>query len=195
LASRRLGIFGGTFDPPHHGHLIVAGEALEVLGLDQVLLVPAADPPHKSGRVEATADQRLRMLAAAVGDDPRFRVEAVEIERGGTSYTVDTLLELRRAEPEVEWALLIGLDQFRSFAGWRDPEGIARLARLGVLSRGGEELREPAAFGAVRVPVSRIDISATEVRRRAAAGLSLRYYVPDAVAEIIAAEGLYRLSE
>ncbi|MEX2569749.1 MAG: nicotinate (nicotinamide) nucleotide adenylyltransferase, partial [Gemmatimonadota bacterium] len=133
--KRRLGVFGGTFDPPHHGHLIVAAEAYEALGLDLLLFVPAGDPPHKPDAAAATPDQRLRMVRAAVEGDPRFAADDREIRRGGPSYTVDTLRDLRREDPDAELVFLLGIDQFRAFGSWRAPEEIVKLARLAVLAR------------------------------------------------------------
>jgi nicotinate-nucleotide adenylyltransferase len=189
---RRLGVFGGTFDPPHLGHLIVAIDALERLELDRVLLVPAADPPHKPSGAFATAGQRLARTRAAVAGDPRFEVDDLEIRRGGVSFTVDTLRSLRDRQPDAELYLLIGYDQFRSFATWREPAEIARLARLAVLARSGETVAGSSAYGELGVPVTRIDISSTEIRRRVAAGLSIRYFVPGPVRSIIEEDGLYR---
>jgi nicotinate-nucleotide adenylyltransferase len=192
VARPRVGVFGGTFDPPHHGHLIVAAEARDALELEQVLLVPAADPPHKRGRVRASADQRLRMLRAATAGDERFHVDDLELRREGASYTVDTLRELAAREPDAELVFLLGIDQFRDLDSWREPREIARLATLGVFARGGRGPDLGGPYGAIQVPISRIDISATEIRRRVALGGSVRYFVPDSVLAIIEAEGLYR---
>lgn len=189
----KLGVFGGTFDPPHVGHLIVAQDAFTALRLDRVLFVPAAAPPHKHGRVAAPAEFRLAMLRAAIGADSRFAVEELELRRAGPSYTVDTLRALHADHPEAELFFLLGADQFREFHTWRDPAEIARLARPVVLSRGGRE-----DVGAVidlpyqTLAVTRIDVSATEVRERVAARAPIRYLVPAGVEEIIQREGLYQ---
>src|SRR5690606_38222800 len=124
----------GTFDPPHHGHLIVASEAFESLHLDRLLFIPAADPPHKGGRVRTPPEQRLRLLAAAIAGDPRFDLDELAIRRGGTSYTVDTLRELRRKAPEARLFFLLGIDQYRQLDGWREPREVARLATLAVFA-------------------------------------------------------------
>ena len=192
MRARRLGVFGGTFDPLHHGHLIVAAEACEALALDLLLFVPAADPPHKRGTVIATPDQRLRMLDSGTRDDPRFSVDDLEIRRSGPSYTVDTLRELTSREPESELVFLLGADQFREFDAWRLPAEIARMARLAVLARSGETPDLAGPYGGISVPVTRLDISATDIRRRVAAGQSIRYYVPEPVRGIIMEEGVYR---
>lgn len=191
----RLGVFGGTFDPPHIGHLIVAQDAWQALGLDRLIFVPAAAPPHKEGVRITPAPIRLEMVRAAVAGDPRFEVSELELRRAGPSYTVDTLRELRREHPGAELHFLMGVDQFEGFPGWREPDEIARLARLVVLTRGGG--RPGGGGGAPEYPhrlveVTRIDLSATSIRARVAAGEPIRYLVPEGVTEIIGREGLYR---
>ncbi len=188
----RTGVFGGTFDPPHIGHLIVAQDALRSLGLDRVLFVPAAVAPHKQDRTSSGADVRRAMLTAAVGDDVRFDVSSLELDRRPPSYTVDTLRTLRGAAPEDELYLLIGADQWRIFDDWREGEAIRRLATVVVLSRQGEAV-DPAAPEDVRfLTVTRVDLSSTEIRRRVREGEPIHYWVPDAVRDIIEREGLYR---
>jgi len=188
----RIGLFGGTFDPPHHGHLIVASDAYAALGLTRLLLVPSAVHPFKRFRVRAPASLRAEMVRAAVRGDERFEVDELELHRAGPSYTVDTLRALRERYPEAELFLLIGADNVRELPQWHEPEEIVRLARLGVVSRGGGAIREDTELPLVPVPVTRVDISSTEIRRRVAAGESIRYLVPDAVREIVLREGLYR---
>jgi nicotinate-nucleotide adenylyltransferase len=193
----KLGLFGGTFDPPHTGHLIAAQDAALALGLDRVLFVPAALPPHKQHRTVTPGEFRLRMLALALADDVRFAIEPVELERAGPSYTVDTLRALRHRLPG-DWTLLLGADQYAEFATWREPEEVLRLATVGVLERGGAwpqprgatSLHE-AGDGVMRVAVTRVDISSTAIRQRVAAGVSIRYLVPASVEAFIAETGLY----
>lgn len=187
----RLGIFGGTFDPPHIGHLIVAQDAWSVLGLDRILFIPAASPPHKTDRVITPAALRLEMLRAALAGDPRFEVADLELRREGPSYTVDTLRELRARYPAASLFFLLGTDQFRELHTWREPEEIAQLARLVVLSRGGSEAGAGSEFPHQYLQVTRIDVSATEIRARVAAGKPIRYLVPKGVEEVIGREGLY----
>lgn len=188
----RQGIFGGTFDPPHLGHLVVAQDAWSALGLDRVVFIPAAVPPHKRGRI-TPAELRLEMLRAATAGDERFEVSDLELRRPGPSYTVDTLRELRERDPTCALFLLLGADQFIEFHTWREAEEIARLATLVVLSRGGLDTGSPRIAVPHRVlPVTRIDISATEIRRRVQAGEPIRYLVPRGVEEIVEREGLYR---
>ena len=207
----RVGVFGGTFDPPHLAHLAVAQDALEALRLDRVLFVPAGEPPHKQGAVRTPAATRVEMTRAAIAGDPRFELDDRETHRTGPSFTVDTLRELERERPGTRLVLLIGADQYREFDTWREPEEILRLAELGILTRLGAgapaaELgatSSPDVTGAEReaggaaagrrhlVQVTRLDLSSTELRRRAAAGASLRYLVPPAVEAIIRRDGLY----
>lgn len=194
VADGPVGIFGGSFDPVHHGHLIVARAALEQLGLAEVRFVPAREQPFKRGRHRAPAADRLEMLRLATAGEAGFRVDGLELERPGPSYTVDTLRELAAREPARRFILLLGADAAREVSSWHEAAAIPGLADVAVLVRGGEGA--PAvAPGSRLVPVPAIEISATEVRRRVAAGLSIRYWVPDAVAGHIAARGLYRTEE
>ena len=187
----RLGVFGGTFDPPHLGHLIVASEAHAALGLERLLFVPAAEPPHKQGRVCTPAELRLQMVRAATAGDARFEVSDLELRRSGASYTVDTLRVLRERYAGAELLLLLGADQAREMLTWREPQQIARLARLVVLAREGEAPALPAGLPSQPLVTTRIDLSASAVRRRVRAGLPIRYLVPDAVRELVEREKLY----
>jgi nicotinate-nucleotide adenylyltransferase len=192
----KLGVFGGTFDPPHLGHLIVAQDALQALGLDRVLFVPAGSPPHKQGRPTTPAPLRLEMTRAAVAGDPRFEVTDLELRRAGPSFTVDTLLQLLERAPESALFLLLGADQVRELESWRRPDEILRLARVVAITRAGAvdgpgRAADSLPAGLEVVRATRIDISATEVRRRVAAGESIRYLVPGAVERIIRRERLY----
>ena len=187
----KIGIFGGTFDPPHVGHLIVAQDAALALGLDRILFIPAARPPHKSHAELTPAGLRAEMLALAIEGDPRFAMDRRELERTGASYTVDTLRELVREGPQTRWTLLIGADQYREFDTWRDPQEIRRLAQLAVLMRGGTDSGADTSGGDLALEVTRIDVSATAVRERVRAGLPIRYLVPRAVEEFIFEKKLY----
>jgi nicotinate-nucleotide adenylyltransferase len=198
----RVGILGGTFDPPHVGHLIAAADAIDALTLDRVVLVPARAQPLKWQAVAATPDQRLMMTRLAAGDDPRFTVDPIEIDRAGLSFTVDTLAEWARRAPEDERFLLMGADVVRSLAQWRDPLSVMRLAELVVWHRGEFAPGQTADWlprdAAGRVPAHRVlearqvDVSSTEVRARVGAGRSIRGFVPDAVRDYIQQMGLYR---
>lgn len=197
---RRIGIFGGTFDPPHVGHVSVARDVADALDLDEVVWIPAGRPPHKPRDASAPAELRLAMTRAAAAADPRFRVEDLEVRREGPSYTVDTLRELReRAEAgEAEGAgpaeliLIMGHDQYRSLATWRSPDEVRRLATLAVMDRGGEALGEAEPRALLRVSVGRVDVSSSDIRERIGRGEDVSDRVPESVLRIIRAQGLYR---
>ncbi|HEY0021136.1 MAG TPA: nicotinate-nucleotide adenylyltransferase [Longimicrobium sp.] len=185
----RLGVYGGAFDPPHLGHLTAASDACDALGLDRLLWIPSAVHPLKP--VRTAPELRLEMVRAAIQGDPRFAADDLELRRTGPSYTVDTLRALRQREPGAALFFVTGADNLADLPRWREPDQIARLATLAVMSRAGDQLSADPAFPAVPVPVTRVDLSSTEVRRRVAAGLSIRYLVPEAVREVIARERLY----
>jgi nicotinate-nucleotide adenylyltransferase len=188
----RLGILGGTFDPPHFGHLLAAVDAVERLTLDRLVLVPAATQPLKSANSTAPAEHRLAMTRLLVEADPRFEVDAVEIERSGLSFSVETLAVYAERYPSAERYFLVGADVLRTFDRWRDPEKVLALATLAVLTRDDRDGQRPLPAGAVAVASRRIDLSSTEIRARVAAGRSLRGFVPEPVAAYIAAHRLYR---
>ena len=197
----RLGILGGTFDPPHIGHLLVAVDAIEALELDRLFLIPAGSQPLKTGATIATSEQRLAMVRLLAAGDPRFEVDPIEIDRGGLSYTVDTLAEYAAREPKAERFFLVGADVLDSLAQWREPERVQELARMVVLQRSGAAANGPSARGPtpssasgppLRLRTRTIDVSSTEIRSRVRAGRSIRGFVPDSVADYIAAAGLYR---
>lgn len=190
----RLGIFGGTFDPPHVGHLIVAQDIHEALELDRLLFMPASIPPHKRGVQLTPGEIRLRMLRASVAGDNRFEVSDIELRRPGPSYTVDTLREMRRQHPDGQLYFIMGADQLVGFSSWKQPQEVAELAQLVVIGRGGLEPWDvkPAIDVDYRaVAVTRVDISAREIRRRVQEGRCIRYMVTEPVLRIIAEEKLY----
>lgn len=184
----RLGIFGGTFDPVHVGHLAIAHAALESVPLDRILFVPAQRSPLKDRGPVASAADRLTMLEAAVRDEPRFSISRTELERQGPSYTVETL---ERLAGEDQLYLVLGSDAMADFRRWKDPDRIARLATLAIAERPGAPLL-PDDATMVRFDAPRLDISSRELRARAARGRSLRYLVPHAVWRYIEDRGLYR---
>lgn len=189
----RLGLFGGTFDPPHVGHLLVAMDASESLELDRLVFIPAASQPFKQDTVHATPEQRMTMLRLMIGGDPRFDVDPVEIDRGGLSFTIDTLEVFARRHPEATRYLLIGEDLAGQIGSWRDPHRLARLARIVVLTRGESEGEEPGTgISLQRLATRRVDVSSTEIRERCARGRSIAGFVTDAVADYIRTAGLYR---
>jgi nicotinate-nucleotide adenylyltransferase len=197
----KLGILGGTFDPIHLGHLILAQAAADHLGLDRVLFAPAGLQPLKRNRPTTPAPHRVAMVEAAIRDNPRFALSRVDVDHPGPSYTVDTLDRLRAAwGPEAAFWFIVGLDSLANLRAWRDPAGILARTRLAVAPRPGVALDLPALTAALPrlpdqldwVPAPLIEISASDLRARAARGHSLRYFVPDAVAAYIAAHRLYQ---
>jgi nicotinate-nucleotide adenylyltransferase len=189
-----IGLFGGSFDPVHHGHLIVGKVAAEKLKLDSLRFVPAREQPFKIGQHRTSAEHRVAMLALAVAGMPGFSVERSELQRPGPSYTVDTLRHLREREPGEDFLLLLGADAAADLPAWREAGQLRDLARIVVFARSGTPVAASPWISTV-IEVPAIDISATEVRRRASRGLSIRYWVPDPVAEYITKHRLYLDSE
>jgi nicotinate-nucleotide adenylyltransferase len=188
----RLGIYGGSFDPPHLGHLLPVLDAAEQLELDGVRYVPAAIQPLKVGRAAASPADRLAMTERLVQGIPGFSVDPAEIARPGLSYTVDTLAGVAADVPGAELFLLLGADAYPLFDQWRDPDRVRALATIVVLVRG-DGAPSPRELPGVRVLQSRrVDISSTELRARVRDGRTIRGFVPDAVADYIAEHRLYR---
>jgi nicotinate-nucleotide adenylyltransferase len=186
----RIGIFGGSFDPVHLGHLIVAEAAADTLSLDEVRFVPTARQPLKDAESQSPVEHRLAMLSAAIDGNPRFRIDAIEVERGGTSYTIDTLCTLRDTFPQDELFFLIGADAARTLASWREVERLPEFATIVSFTREGAQAPpHPVIARSIRVPA--IGISGTDIRRSVAAGRSIRYVVPDSVRSYIATHRLY----
>jgi len=197
--SGPIGVFGGTFDPVHIGHLAVAEEAAEALGLERVSFIPAGIPPHKHDRTITAGEHRLAMVQLAIAGNARFAADRRELDRPGPSYTVDTLEALRR-ETSSELALIISADSFLELMSWREPRRILELARLVVAPRDGYPAAGPDFLAANMPDLAdratfldgpHLHLSASTLRARAAAGRSLRYLVPDAVAAYIGDHGLY----
>jgi nicotinate-nucleotide adenylyltransferase len=195
-----LGILGGTFNPPHVGHLVMVQEAIDQLGLERVVLMPVAQPPHKEALADPGAEVRLELCRIATAEVPRVDVSDLEIERGGASYTVDTLRALHEHAPEHALTFIVGGDMAYSLPSWREPEAILGLARLAVAERDGlrrEDIAHRLAplHSGDRVTffdMPRIDLSSSAIRERVAAGRPIRYLVPDAVVEAIRSRRLYR---
>lgn len=195
----RLGVFGGTFDPIHTGHLIVAEDARAALSLDQVLFVPAGEPWFKSYRRITPAHHRLAMVRLAIDGNPHFSATDIEIARSGPSYTVDTLAQLRDELPDAELFVILGIDALREIDRWHQPRRLFQMAQVAGMARPGASLDPsvlndaiPGASDRLRiVNGALIDISGTDIRRRISSGQSVRYRVPSAVEAYIRAEGLY----
>lgn len=194
MAARRLGLFGGTFDPIHTAHLVAAETARDRLALDEVLFIPANVPPHKSAPT-SRAEDRYAMVEAAIGDHPAFRASRMELERAGPSYAEDTLEAVRAAEPGADFFYIIGADMLRDLHTWRHPERLVNMAQFVAVTRPGDILQQN--YSAVAAKVQLLDmpalaISSTDIRARVAEGRSIRYLVPQPVADYIARHALYR---
>lgn len=203
-STARIGMLGGTFDPVHAGHLGLARVALDQLGLDRILFVPAGQPPHKRGRRIAAAEDRLAMVELAIADEPRFGVTRIEIDRPGPSYTADTaeaLVAGRESDDEpIELTVILSAESFADLPSWHDPARLLRLARIAVAPRSGHPAPTPGWLAqrlpgfADRVVVlggPHLDISASDIRARVAAGHSIEHLVPAPVAGYIEAHHLY----
>lgn len=196
----RLGVFGGTFDPVHYGHLILAEQCREQARLDEVWFVPAARHPFKADTTVAAFDRRSEMIRLAIAGHPAFRVDEIEKDRPGLSYTADTLDDLRRRRPDDQLFLLVGSDTLAELPTWHAPERVVRAAGLVVMRRPGHAvppvdeldsaIGESVSLQTVDVPL--IDVSSRDIRRRVGAGRSVRYMLPRAVEVYIAEKGLYR---
>ncbi|NLE43822.1 MAG: nicotinate-nucleotide adenylyltransferase [Chloroflexi bacterium] len=198
-AASRLGILGGTFDPPHYGHLVLAENARVQLALDQVLFVLAGQPPHKPDRPITSVHHRLAMLQAAIEDNPGFVISRVDIERPGPHYTVETLALLHTDYPKADFFFLLGSDSLSEFAHWRDANGILGQTHLAVMQRPGynpdlsvltaqvPSLKERLVW----VDAPHLDLASTDLRRRVSQRLPMRYLVPPRVEEYVRGHGLY----
>jgi nicotinate-nucleotide adenylyltransferase len=188
----RIGVLGGSFNPPHNGHLIIASDAFEALKLDKLLIVPAAANPLKGTNSDAPSpEQRFEMVRLTFGGDARFEVSDAEIRRGGLSYTVDTLEDLAEQHPGAELVLLLGADSVKTLDKWRQPDRIRELATLVALGRG-DAADQSAAPDIEMVTTRRIDLSSSEIRSRLADGRSIKGFVAESVEQYISAAELYR---
>lgn len=201
---QRIGILGGTFDPIHVGHLLLAELAREHLRLDEVRFIPAATAPHKLDKKSTDGKQRLELVRLAIGGNPHFKADDRELRRSGVSFTVDTLAELREELPAADLFFLMGGDSLAELHTWREPERICQLAFVAVLARGGhadvdlQQLKrylpseQHADLDSHLVPMRQLEISSSDIRQRIADGKSVRYQLHPAVAAAISAQGLYR---
>jgi nicotinate-nucleotide adenylyltransferase len=197
----RIGILGGTFNPPHIAHLVCAQEARHQLELDTVRLMPVSVPPHKEAPADPGPAVRLELCRLAAAGEDGLEVSTAEIDRGGPSYTVDTLREIHAQQPGDDLTFIVGADMAFGLPGWREPEAVLELATIAVAGRSGVErqdilerlapLGRPERIAFFEMP--RLDVSSSDIRRRAAEGAPIRNLVPAAVAERIAADGLYRV--
>ncbi len=199
----RIGVFGGSFDPIHFGHLILAENCREQAQLDQVLFIPCAMSPHKRDGAYGTDRQRVEILDLAIGGHRDFIRNDMEIKRGGVSYTIDTLRELESAQPDNEWFFLMGADSLESFSSWREPDEILKLAKPIIVGRPGsdpvdlgvlENLSSAAYVESIRelsVESPLIDISSTDIRQRVADNKSIRFLVPRSIEQYIVTQKMY----
>ena len=187
---KKIGIYGGTFDPIHHGHLILSRQACEELKLDQLIFVPAALSPFKQKAAQASGELRLEMLRAAIRGQEDFVADDCELKRPPPSYSIDTVLQIREREPNADLSWLIGADNIHDLRKWRRFDELERLVQFVILDRG-RVRKTPKVYPVVQ---RNVDISATDIRNRVASGRSIRYLVPQAVEEIIRREKLYRES-
>lgn len=189
--GKRVGLFGGTFDPVHHGHLIIAQTVLERMRLDCMLFIPSARPPHKGEDIMYDAATRFALLSRALRDNASFRVSDVEMRRNGLSYTIDTIREMKAQHPPgTEFFFLVGMDNLYDIQTWRDPRGILEECTVLAADRSCAEDREIPRWileRVQRVRVPRIEISSTDIRQRIREGRSIRYLVPEGVEEMITA--------
>lgn len=200
----RLGIFGGTFDPVHYAHLLLAEQCREQCGLDRVVFVPSAVPPHKLGQTLTPGSVRVEMLRLAIGGHDKFAVSTLEVDRGGVNYTVDTLGSFREKEPEAELYFLLGADMLHDLPNWRQAERVCELATIVAVRRAGSPEPDFACLAKLvsqeriehfrrhEVQMPAMGLSGTEIRRRVRSGLSIRYMTPRAVEKYIETHGLYR---
>jgi nicotinate-nucleotide adenylyltransferase len=194
----RLGLLGGTFDPFHFGHLAAADAAIDCASLDRVVFIPAAQPPHRPPAI-ASPQRRLEMCRLGIEGEPRFEVSDVELKREGPSYTVDTLAELRRSQPEDELFLILGWDAARQFSTWHRPDEVRELATIVVVARPGSAAPREEDLKGVGLDKAKVvlcvrttpDVSASEIRKAVAAGKSITGKVPAAVERYIALHRLY----
>lgn len=205
--AKAIGVLGGTFNPVHNGHLILARDLLEAFRLDEVLFIPCARPPHKPGNDLAPVEDRVHMLERALEKEPRFTLSRVEVDRGGVSYTIDTLTQLRQAHPGATFFFLIGSDTLPELKTWRRIDELLTLCRFATLVRPGmanlEQLKQriglpdPWPERLMRDVFSGrlIDVSSSDIRRRVREGRSIRDLVPDRVADYIESHRLYQGKE
>ena len=197
----RIGLFGGTFDPPHLGHLVLAELTADALGLDTVWFVPAANPPHKQGRDITPVMRRLEMLRLALADNPRFYLSRIDVDRQGPHFSVDMVALAQAQRPAAQWYFLMGSDSLRDLPTWHQSKKLVNLCRLAVLQRPGMEpdmASLEAVLPGLEARVEFIDgpgigITATEIKGRVRAGRTIRYLVPDAVHAYIYEHGLYQV--
>lgn len=188
----RFGILGGTFDPPHHGHIAIAETAIRKLKLDKVIFVPAKTPPHKSGVKISSQQDRLAMLKLAVGGREKIEISEMEFDRRGPSYTVDTLAELRRQNPDDDFFFLIGADNISEMEGWHRPEKILEMVKVAAAARPGFSATGKFTAMIELFDMIPVNISSTKIRENVRSNRSISGLLPQAVEEYILKHDLYK---
>ena len=190
---RKLGVMGGTFDPIHIGHVLAASEAADQVGLDEVLFVPTGQSWQKSDRNITSSDHRVAMTALAIEDDDRFTLSLMEVQRSGPSYTIDTVNELKRAEPTTDIYVIVGADAIRTISTWHQSQALINDVHFIVMARAGHGISadEIPVKHSVVIEMPQVEISSSDIRERVGSGRSIKYLVPDNVASYIAKHHLY----
>lgn len=187
---RRIGILGGTFNPPHIGHLIIADQVRNQLDLEKILFLPTADPPHSTNKTTIDEKYRVKMVESVVKGNPTFEMDLTEIKRGGKSYTFDTIKELKEQHSDVDYYFIIGADMVEDLPTWHNIDELIKIVQFVAVNRSSYSLDTP--YPIIRVDVPIIEVSSTELRKKIANNCSVKYLIPDETIEYIETEGLYK---
>lgn len=187
--KRKVGILGGTFNPPHLGHLIIADQVKDQLGLEKILFLPSAQPPHAKGKTTIKAKYRAKMVEKAIEEYPEFELDQTEIERGGKSYTFDTIKALSEQNPDIEYYFIIGADMVEDLPSWYKVEELVRLVQIIAVNRPSYSVETP--YPLIFIDVPNIEISSSIIRQKIADRCSVKFLLPDKVLDYIESEGLY----
>ncbi|WP_423189684.1 nicotinate-nucleotide adenylyltransferase [Alkalibacterium sp. f15] len=187
---RKVGILGGTFNPPHLGHLIIAEQVKNQLGLEKVMFLPSANPPHKKEKKTIDAKHRIAMIHESIKDNEGFSIEEIEIRRGGKSYTYDTIVQLKEMNPDIEFYFIIGADMVEDLKNWYKIDGLLQIVQFVAVNRPYHSL--DTSYPVIAVDVPNIDISSSLIRQKVMDDCSIKYLVPTKVEKYIESEGLYK---
>lgn len=187
---KRIGILGGTFNPPHIGHLIIADQVRDQLDLEKILFLPSANPPHTSDKKTIDAHYRVKMVEKTIQENPNFELDLTEIKRGGKSYTFDTIKELKEKQPDVDYYFIIGADMVEDLPTWHKIDELVQIVQFVAVNRPSYSLDTP--YPVIRVDVPRIEVSSTELRKKVSNRCSVKYLISDEAIEYIETEGLYK---
>ncbi|MFO8069079.1 MAG: nicotinate-nucleotide adenylyltransferase [Alkalibacterium sp.] len=190
IPLRKVGILGGTFNPPHLGHLIIAEQVRCQLGLEKVMFLPSADPPHKKEKKTIAAKHRIAMIRASISSNDGFSLEEIEIQRGGKSYTYDTIVQLKEMNPDIEFYFIIGADMVEDLKNWYKIDDLLQIVQFVAVNRPSYTLN--TSYPVITVDVPNIDISSSLIRQKAMDNCSIKYLVPPEVEKYIGSEGLYK---